>query len=210
MAEAHPIPGQLRPPASDLATRVRHASLGIVANLAWFRTAPDAATCLDALWTIRTTLLRAVDRPADRWYAGPCGHVNDWATLDVCTLDVYARPGRAAGTVVLICDGHRQGGAEVACGAEHSEASRRRFLLASVEDELLPLEALRAVVPTLIGRNPSRGVVYQWRKRGKLEPRDVTAAGVELYRGGDFLRLAKDDQLRPGRKRRDVPAGAQA
>lgn len=196
---------------ADLMLRTRRASLVLLANVRWFRTGPmlldedgdrldhnpvEAVEWLDAMrWRLR----KLADRAPVRWYAGPCGHVGDWGALDLCDLDLYAQPGAET----IVCDGYRQGtdAQQSACGHVHTTADRRRFLLASLRDELVDLDSILAALPGLVGRNPDRATVRQWRARQKLVPRVV--AGRELYRGGDVIALALDEKRRPGPKRRD-------
>lgn len=191
-----------------MAGRARRSARALLDRLAWFEVdeqAPDAAL---AMVQIRDSLRRAVDRPASRVFAGLCGAEIVALVLDVdqvadvitpaievstCAGEVYAEPGDP----LAIC---------AACGGGHHVAERRQLTLAAIEDELLPLAEILAAVPVLTGRNPDRATVRQWRARRRLVPASTTPAGVDLYRGGDVLRLVVDEGTRPGPRRTDEPA----
>lgn len=115
---------------------------------------------------------RAVDRTADRWYAGPC---------DVCRRDMYAQP--SAGVV------------NCWCGAQYDVAERRAWLLDSAED-VLAHAALIARALSALGHKVGVDRLYKWAERGRIAPRSVDLRGRPLYRIGDVL----DALGRPGER----------
>lgn len=197
------------PPAAARTStqRARWASAALLASREWFQADEQAHEAARAVLQIRAALRRAVDRPAARFYAGRCGAELTTLVLDcageiltpraevtTCDGDVYAEPGDP----LALC---------AECRVCHPVVERRDALLGALEWEVLPLPEILAALPVLTGRNPDPATVRQWRARGRLEPAQVTPAGVRLYRGGDVLRLARDTGTRPGPQRRDrVPA----
>ena len=107
---------------------------------------------------------RAVDRTADRWYAGPC---------DDCGRDLYAQP--SAGVVECWC-----------CGAQYDVAERRAWLLAVAEDRLAPVALIARALPPL-GHEVKADRLYKWHERGIITPHSVDLRGRPLFRVGDVL-----------------------
>lgn len=126
----------------------------------------------------RGTLI--VDRPADRWYVGPCNaevKTDDETTVFYCHRDLYVRPGAS----VVRCP---------ACGAEDQVAHRRAWLLDHVRDHV-DTAANIARHLTALGLETKAPRVRQWVKRRHLvaiseRPNaDPTKPGRPLYRLGD-------------------------
>lgn len=214
-----------------LSTVVPAAVAILLSRSEWFRRHPDGPDAASAIWHVQRNARRIVDRRPDRWYAGRCGaaheheapcscrcHVtsSNLAMCDVnagygtgcgphdttswvCDRALYALPGRAEVT----CDGWRQDW--LGCGRVHLATERSAFILATLEDELVPLDLILAALPTLIHRNPDAATVRQWRHRQKIVPKSQTVLGVVLYRGGDVIKAALDTDARPGPRRRDTP-----
>lgn len=186
-------------PTGDLLQRAMMSAVLLAGSLEWFAVddrGPDAA---EALLRIRAALRRAVDRHASRVYAGPC---------DAEIVEIVTDYDPAAGTLTprletRTCDGDvcaEPGDPLALCGTcrvHHPIAERRAFLLAALEDELLPLGEILAALPVLTGRHPSLDAVRQWRHRRRLTPAGVDAAGRDLYRAGDVIRLARTYRPRP-------------
>ena len=91
-----------------------------------------------------------VDRPTDLRYAGPCGATTvDEAGLAVkCTEDMYAPPGQP----LAECRG---------CGATVPLDERRQWMLARVEDMLLPAD-LAAYAARGLGLEVSDSTIRVW------------------------------------------------
>jgi hypothetical protein len=111
---------------------------------------------------------RAIDRPPDRAYVGPC---------DDCTADLYAHP-RAEHTA---CQG---------CGAVYPVAARREWLLAALREHLATAGEIALGVGDLYGQPVTRKLINLWHHRKHLPERGSTRDGWPLFRIGDVLDLA--------------------
>jgi hypothetical protein len=150
----------------------------------------------------------AVDRPADREYAGPCD--------PECGGDVYGRPGNAFAR----CN---------TCSAEYPAAARRDWLLKASSDYLVTAAEASRALPDLLGRPLNVKTIRTWHNTGRLVMRgrdrdpdelDVGQAheddqrGAPLHRLGDIVELAVTTATRErGPKRHAtvaVDAGASA
>lgn len=149
----------------------------------WVSRHPDGPVCVDELTAALRQARAAVDRPAERQYAGPCTAttVDDDGLAADCTGELYARPGAT----------------EVACpecGAVYPLAQRRAWLLEQAEDRLLPAAELARAVDGL-GVVVTSSTVRSWVRRGRLvaRGRTVTAGGraAATYRVGDVLDLVR-------------------
>lgn len=187
----------------------------------WMRTHPDGADLASAIWYVRQGVRRIIDVREERLYAGPCHEPISADAGDLCRLPLY----RKWGADDIVCDGYEPGGPVVGlprpegCGHAHPAADRHAFLVASVEEYLLPLklvwESLYVLIP---GCEIAWKTAQQWtraqrtrddtgdRVRIRVTPPRLQASGVDwrgqpLYRGGDILRLAQDKRPRRGRRR---------
>jgi hypothetical protein len=182
----------------------------------WMRTNEQGPLCADAIAIARHRLRAVIDRSEERWYAGRCGQPVTVVELDdvdgvitpvaresICTADLYAAPGKAA----IVCDGYREPVGFNGCGAVHPALTRHKYVVRTLREKVLPLDAILSVLPSLIGRSPEPGTVRLWRHRGKLRPvvslrrrADGGWRTGERYRGSDVIDLALDG--RPGPKAR--------
>lgn len=173
----HGTCGRIRrqsPPADTLVS-LSAWLLGRVGDLAHHEAAEEAkAGICDA--TDRAE--RAIDRIADRWYAGPC---------DNCECDLYAKP--SAGWV--ICP----------CGAQYDVTARRTWLLAAAEDILASAALIARALPPL-GHEVKVDRIYKWAERGNIVAKSVDLRGRPLYRIGDVLDVL--GRLGSGRERATV------
>ena len=187
----------------------------LLARSDWLRFNEQGPDLASAVWSVQQGLRRIVDCAEERLYAGPC-----YAELDgtgKCGLSLYRR----WGADVIVCDGYRPDtpGPFQGCGASHAAVDRHAFLVASVEEHVLPLklvwESLYVLVP---GCDVPWRTALQWTKerrtrdatgprvRIRVTPPLLTPAAVDwrgrpLYRGEDILRLAQDKKPRRGRRR---------
>lgn len=169
----------------------RHVVAWLLTHVNDVRFMEDAAQCYDELTYLHGRLERAVDRSPERIYAGPCHADTDNGR---CDRDLYASPLRRNDEDgEIVCDGHR--GDEQGCGAKHTRAGRRDWLLASLDDSLVPLDMLRPCVQVLLGLTwPPHGTVRSWLNRGRIKPRTIDRNGVELFRAGDVIALVRSWQ----------------
>jgi hypothetical protein len=104
----------------------------------------------------------------------------------------------------IVCDGYRppfdRSGNyrldDTGCGATHTRGDRREWMLADLEDRLLPFTLLQDTLPGLLPDLvwPSRSTWWRWREK-RLTPKTVID-GVEFYRGGDVIDLCVREQKR--------------
>jgi hypothetical protein len=128
----------------------------------------------------------AVDRPADRWYAGPCnaGLKDEALGVALCGVDLYAKTG--ARTVK--CRN---------CEAEYDVQARRDWLLAAAEDQLADAATVGRAVSWL-GADPlTPERVRQWAARDRLAVR-ATINGKAHYRVCDAIDLLAASTARVG------------
>jgi predicted RNA-binding Zn-ribbon protein involved in translation (DUF1610 family) len=131
---------------------------------------------------------RAIDRPEDRWYAGPCG--GDWTTdrdhirtTTECAWTLWARLDQ----VNIICP---------QCGTSWRVDARREWLMAAADDVHETAPAIASALTIMLRVRVSASTIRKWAWRGDLQP--VGERGTaRLYRVGDVIALIN---------RRDMPA----
>jgi len=141
----------------------------LIPRAGWLRHHPAGAEALDEIQDAVRAARRAVDRPADRLYAGPCQE---------CGIDLYARVDAA----FVTCP---------ACEESWSVGELREWLLDSAQDVLATAtEISRALTRYASPVTPSaiRGYVH----RGRLVPHGERMEGgraIPLYRLGDVTAI---------------------
>jgi hypothetical protein len=118
-------------------------------------------------YAVRTTR-RAIDRPLDRVFVGPC---------DVCSADLYALPHHER----LEC---RE------CATEYVVNDRRAWLVEALREHLATAAEIAAGVGELCGRSINRKTIAVWYHRERLVEHGTTRNGWPLFRIGDVLDLA--------------------
>jgi len=118
----------------------------------------------------------AIDRPADRVFAGPCN------TGD-CMADLYGR----VGAYTVNCQ---------ECGAEHNLDERREWLLQHLDDRLVHAGLLAGLL-TMLDRQVTSSMIRNWAARGRLLSRWHDARGRPLYRVGDVIDIVAPETRRP-------------
>jgi hypothetical protein len=113
------------------------------------------ATITDAVWAAR----RAIDRPADKTFAGPCDGVGSVHVTDVdpCGYDLLADPE----WTTIRCG----------CGHEYDVALRRQWMLDDLRYRLGSSRWVSRTV-TALAAKVSESTVRVWAMRRKLQPRD--------------------------------------
>lgn len=131
----------------------------------WLRHTPYAAEAAADIIDAVARARRAVDRPAERTYVGPCE----------CGADVYARPG----TPIATCRD---------CGTEWGVAEQHEWLRAAAEDQLMTAaEIARATSrPSAL---VSASTIRSWAARGRITAHGSDLHGRPTYRLGDALDL---------------------
>lgn len=176
----------------------------LVRQVSWIRSWEQGPELVERLTSAIRHGARAVDRPADLRYAGPCGAtlVDDDGLAQVCEEEVYA----AAGRPDAECRG---------CGAQYPLDERRSWLLAQVEDMLLPASDVAAAARGL-GVEVTSAMIRGWAHRGELAShgtRDrLDADGVvhrrPLYRVGDVLQQVASVERRRAKREAKTRRGA--
>lgn len=134
---------------------------------------------LDEMDDLETQLRRMVDRPADKWFAGPC---------DQCERDLYATTGAA----------------EVAChecDLVYDVNARRAWLLQQAEDRLVNATMLARAVSWLGAMPLTAARVWKWAERERIVAKAHETQGgrvLPLYRIGDALDLLAADTQKAG------------
>lgn len=137
----------------------------------------DAGQVVDEIAAAVARAYEVIDRPPDLLLAGQCG-------ADGCEEYLYA--GVSARTTTCR-----------ACGAEHSVAERRAWMMQYASElNLTPVMAL-AWVALLMGKSIPRGTWDSWTARGRIEANAHDHTGAALYRFGDVRDLAADWVARP-------------
>lgn len=182
-----------------------------------------AGVLLDELIDAEKRLYRAVDRPAERWYAGRCGHVEEAVQHDgtVCGCACHHGAG-------ILCDVPGGCGLEFApepaavctaelwaddrpvvrcdtCGSTYEVQARRDSLLAEARDRTASVRVLARVVTTLGGRDLGEARldarIRTWAARGRLTAvgaRVIDGHSRPVYRIGDVLDLLDSDRPATG------------
>jgi len=155
------------------------------------RVVVDAGVHVEAIRRAYDRLRSAIDRPADRWYAGPC-----W----ICNRDLYALVGRPV--------------AECACGAQYDVQTRRDYLLREADDQLQNAATIARAVSWLGAEPLTAARVRKWAERGRIKakayarceahrheyvPPSTCKACSPLYRVGDARDLLAADTNRKER-----------
>lgn len=162
----------------------------LLGQMEWIRHQPDAA---EAVREIGQTVHRigvVIDSAQERVYAGPCQSEQS-AEGDLgercCLGEMYANKGASAVT----CPN---------CRYSHDFATRRRWLLEQVEDQLVNA-AWMASALTSLDTPVTAERIRKWAERGRIEAKGVDIHGRPTYRVGDCLDLLADDAAREERKR---------
>ncbi|MCA1675378.1 MAG: hypothetical protein LC799_25400, partial [Actinobacteria bacterium] len=152
----------------------------LLANIGALRNTDRVSIVVDTLDHAVKRARRAIDRPADLVYGGPC---------DECTSDLYAH----GDAMHFTCPN---------CGTIYGFEQRRTWLLTATADSLLTATEASRALAGLLGRPLSANTVRTWATTGRLASHG-THQGRPLYRVGDLVELARTT---PTRHRRPVIA----
>lgn len=141
---------------------------------------PAAEEAVDQICAAVRNAERAIDRPAERWFAGPCS----------CGTDLYAKPGAP----VVTCRD---------CGLTYDVADRRKWLLEASEDQLA-YGALIAHALTTMGQPVTPERIRTWAARGRIIAHGTDPRGRPQYRVGDVRELLLADAHREQGRRDKV------
>jgi hypothetical protein len=149
----------------------------LVGRLEWLRHRPEAGELLSAIADACAEIERVVDRPAERWYAGPCGAT----TMDgLCPLELWP----TAGARTVRCR----------CGAQHDLDDRKADLLVEAEERWMTAAACSHRL-TMLGVRCTKDMVQGYARRGRLAPHpDPDPHGYPRYRLGSVRELVQEQQ----------------
>ena len=196
--QALPLLNPAKPPCPHLSCveiRTRRAHLGVAVaaawlaehdQLEWLRHQQEAAEAFGDLREAAREVERIVDRPRDRWYAGPC-----WGELPVdegeageperCMVELYAAPG--AKTVRC-----RE------CGNVYDAESRKQWLLDEARDALVHAELMARALTALGIEDVTPARVRGMARHGRLMAKGTNQAGDPTYRVGDVLDVIEEQE----------------
>lgn len=142
----------------------------------YIRHLPAVAQLVDEIGYAVTVARRAIDRPPDRQYAGPC---------DDCkpNVDLYAR----VGAKIVEC---RE------CGKSYPLDARRTWLLQGLREHLATAGEIAAGIGDLYGQPINRRTISMWFNRDRIQSHGVTREGWPLFKIGDVLDLAEQGATR--------------
>lgn len=148
--------------------RPGHTSAFLLDHLKAIRVHDQAHKIHQSILTPVTKARWLIDRPADRWYAGPCNtEVDVDGKRVLCTAELYATTGKGAVTCRT-------------CETTYDVAERRDWLLAAAEDQLATAATCARAVSWLGQTELTPSLIRVWHARGRL-----TAKGHEPYHGGN-------------------------
>lgn len=142
---------------------------------------PSAGQVVDEVAAAVRRAYEVIDRPPDLLLAGQCGERD-------CNEYLYA----GVSATATRCRG---------CGAEHSVAERRAWMMQYASEIALPAVMALAWVRLLMGKSIPRGTWDSWvyKTPHRITPVAQDHVGVPLYRFGDVRDLAADWVARPRR-----------
>lgn len=133
--------------------------------------------------------LKAIDRPADKVFAGPCNtEYRGLGGTAICSADLYAREGKAT----VRC---RE------CGAEHDVQARREWMLKEVRNYEADA-GLMASILTGLGFKIDSSTIRKYGADNLIEVRGKSATGAAKYNIGQVLDTFAVKQ--EGRRRKKV------
>jgi len=147
------------------------AASWLARNIRTLRQHSEAGQAWDELTNAIREARRAVDRPLERVFAGPCGAPDDAGFA--CKEDLYAAPGKTTVT----CK---------SCGNHHDMAQRREWMLSIIEDQVAYSGLLAGLVSNL-GVQIGSSTIRRYASAGRIKVISVDAKRRPLYRIGDVL-----------------------
>lgn len=188
---ALPLLNPAKPPCPhrscvEIGTRRSYLGVAVAAGwladhgrLEWLRHQQEAAEAFGELRDVAREVERIVDRPRDRWYAGPCWE--DLANGHRCEVELYAVPG----VKVVRC---RE------CGTEHDAAKRKAWLLEEARDALVHAELMARALTALGIEDVTPARVRGMARHGRLLAKGINSAGDPTYRVGDVLDVVEEQE----------------
>lgn len=140
---------------------------------------PRAGDLADEIGFAVITAQRAVDKPLQPRYVGPC---------DKCGADLYAHPRAKA----VDCPNVPE------CETSYNVDDRREWLLEQAKDQLLTATELSRALPGLLQVPLNAATIRSWAHRGKLtqHPPLPDRPKEPVYRVGDAIALVHELRLK--------------
>lgn len=134
-------------------------------RVGWLRHHRAGAEAWDEITQAVRDARRAVDRPAERLFAGPCNE---------CDTDLYA----IAGALSVTCP---------ECGLMYEVEARREWLLGALEDHLVNATQMSRLV-TYLGIKVADSTIRTYASKGRIASHGTDAKGHPLYKLGEVVR----------------------
>lgn len=150
----------------------------LLSRLGWLRTHPAADEAVGELKAAMLEVWRAVDRPVERYFAGPCPQ---------CQEPLYARPGASD----VVCK---------ACESTHEVGALRQLLRDALEDRLGTAVEISRLCHTMLGELVTTAMIRGYAFRNSIAAHGQTTERdqkVPLYRMGDVFNAATKAALSP-------------
>lgn len=143
----------------------------------WLRGQEAGADAVTEIGHIVQRVTRAIDRPADLWYAGPCTAEPDDEPGGYCGEDLYAKPDAK----IVRCR---------RCGQGYPLTERRDWLKTAADDCLAHAEWIGRAA-NVFGVDITPSAVRGYAHRGRIAEKGRDSAGRPLYRVGDVIAVAQ-------------------
>ncbi|WP_372728959.1 hypothetical protein [Nocardioides sp.] len=160
----------------------RFAAAFLLNHVPEIRRHPAVVELVDEITDAIRQARRAVDRPADRIFVGPCMAENpdDEGRLVTCLEDLYARTNAAE----VRCK---------VCATEHPVAERRAWLLEQARDRLFTVREAAQMMGDVGGIKVTEASIRGYIHRGRIAYHTGT-----VIRLGDLLTVVVNDGERKG------------
>lgn len=152
------LPGNDTPPAM---------ARWLLGHVEWLRHHRAGHEAVEEITSVVKQIRKAVDRPAERIYVGPCGE---------CSADLYGKPD----SIKVKCKG---------CGQESDVNERWQWMQEQVYGRLVTAKE-GAVLLSRFGMPTQQKTIDKWRERKRLPDHKTDAEGRWLYLFDDLVRLA--------------------
>lgn len=144
------------------------AALWLAQQIEWLRHRPEADQAFDEIADACSVVVRVVDRPAERWYAGDCA----------CGGELWP----AAGKTTARCP---------ECGTVHELSQRKAEMLDQLDDMwLTAAQAAHALTSMDVPTNAN--TIRVWAARGRLAPHPEGEVGHPRYLVGSVRELVAE------------------
>lgn len=153
-------------------------------HLPELRMTPLAVWALDDLDRHARAGWAAIDRPEDRYYAGPCGSTTldtDGTTTLPCPVVLWSELDQPT----ITCP---------RCHARWDVSARRSWLLTAARDVTAPAAHIASALTLMTRRHVAPSTIRSWAHRGQLHRTDDPPGPRPLYRVGDVLDLLDPPQ----------------